>query len=114
MAKRPGAAVRGSTTGRPIMVLLDVLGERWTLRILWELRGTRLTFRALQERCDGVSPTVLNRRLKTLREMKLADHNDAGYGLTKMGAQLGMQIARMDRWSHKWAKELEAVQGEQN
>ena len=28
--------VRGSRTGRPIMVVLDVLGRRWALRVLWE------------------------------------------------------------------------------
>ena len=27
---RPGRAVRGSTTGRPIMAALDLLGRRWT------------------------------------------------------------------------------------
>ncbi|HEV7693887.1 MAG TPA: hypothetical protein VGO52_23840 [Hyphomonadaceae bacterium] len=31
--------VRGSRTGRPIMALLDLLGRRWTLRVIWELRG---------------------------------------------------------------------------
>jgi len=29
--------VRGSRSGRPIMALLDLLGRRWTLRIIWEL-----------------------------------------------------------------------------
>ena len=33
--KSPGQKVRGSQSGRPIMVLLDVLGQRWTLRVLW-------------------------------------------------------------------------------
>ena len=56
-------AVRGSKTGRPIMRLLDVLGKRWTLQVLWELRDERLTFRELRERCDDVSPTSLNHRL---------------------------------------------------
>ena len=42
--------MRGSSTGRPIMIVLDVLGRRGALRILWELRGDDpLTFRALQE-----------------------------------------------------------------
>ena len=42
-------AVRGSRTGRPIMALLDLLGRRWTLRIIWELREDRaLTSRALR------------------------------------------------------------------
>ena len=60
--------VRGSRTGRPIMVLLDLLGRRWTLRILWELRSGALTSRALRTACDEASPKVLNQRLKELRE----------------------------------------------
>jgi len=38
----PGRAVRGSRSGRPVMALLDLLdllGRRWTLRLLWELHG---------------------------------------------------------------------------
>ena len=35
----PGKPVRGSKTGRPIMALLDLLGRRWALRVLWELRN---------------------------------------------------------------------------
>ena len=61
-------AVRGSRTGRPIMVLLDLLGRRWTLRILWELREGALTSRALREACDDASPTVLQARLADLRQ----------------------------------------------
>ena len=53
-------AVRGSASGRPIMALLDLLGRRWALRVLWELREGPLQFRALQERCDGMSSSVLN------------------------------------------------------
>ena len=67
-ALKPKRAVRGSTTGRPIMVLLDLLGRRWTLRILWELREATLTSRALREACDDASPTVLQARLADLRQ----------------------------------------------
>ena len=38
---RPGRRVRGSRSGRPIMAALDLLGRRWALRILWELRDGR-------------------------------------------------------------------------
>ncbi len=61
-------SVRGSRTGRPIMTLLDLLGRRWSLRILWELRGEPLTSRALRTACDEASPTVLQARLTELRE----------------------------------------------
>ena len=42
---RPGVPVRGSTTGRPLMAALDLLGQRWTLRVIWELRADALGFR---------------------------------------------------------------------
>ena len=103
-----GQAARGSETGRPIMVLFDVLGQRWTLRILWELRDGRLTFRQLQDRCEKVSPTLLNKRLKELREMQLIDHEQGGYGFTDLGQELGKQLAGFSSWSNKWAKALES------
>ena len=112
MTAKPGQSVRGSTTGRPIMVLFDVLGQRWTLRILWELRQSRLTFRDLRTQCENVSPTVLNTRLKALRELGLVDHDEEGYGHTSMGSELAMQLGALDGWSHKWAKSLEASKRE--
>ncbi len=107
MAKKPGEAARGSRTGRPIMVLFDLLGERWTLRILWELRNERLTFRELQSRCADVSPTVLNRRLKSLREFGLVDHEAGGYGHTDMGRSLAAQLMRLNGWANDWAASLQ-------
>lgn len=106
MAKRPGKPARGTTSGRPIMVLLDVLGERWTLRILWELRDGPQTFRALRERCDAVSPTVLSRRLAALRELALVEHGAQGYGYTQAGAELSEKLADLAVWSEGWAKAL--------
>ena len=107
MAKtpRPGRPVRGSKTGRPIMALLDLLGQRWTLRVIWELRAGRLTFRALQEACDGMSPTVLNGRLKTLRDSGLVDQvGSEGYGLTPLGRELLDVFLPVVEWSKRWAR----------
>ncbi|HZP35615.1 MAG TPA: helix-turn-helix domain-containing protein [Methylomirabilota bacterium] len=101
---RPGRPVRGSRTGRPIMALLDLLGRRWTLRVVWELREGRLTFRALQEACGGVSPTVLNQRLRELRESGLVDaEGAAGYGLTPLGRELIRRTLPLVAWSTRWA-----------
>lgn len=103
---RPGSSARGSASGRPIMVLLDALGQRWTLRILWELQDDRLSFRSLQSRCDGVSPTVLNGRLKMLRGLGIVDHDAAGYGLTRSGRELGEHVLALDGWAKRWARDL--------
>ena len=89
------------------MRLLDILGRRWSLRILWELRDERLTFRELRERCDDVSPTSLNQRLKELREMQLVDHDDSGYGYTHWGRELGGQLMALNDWSQRWAQDLD-------
>jgi DNA-binding HxlR family transcriptional regulator len=99
----PGRPVRGSTTGRPLMALLDLLGRRWTLRILWELRdGAKPTFRELQQRCDGVSSSVLATRLRELDEADLADHAGDGYTLTEQGKSLFETLMRLDAWAADW------------
>jgi DNA-binding HxlR family transcriptional regulator len=91
------------------MVLLDVLGQRWTLRLLWELSHERATFRALRSRCDDVSPTVLNQRLKELRALGLVELGDSGYELTSMGMALAGKFASLDAWANEWAELLEKL-----
>ena len=109
---RPGRPVRGSRTGRPIMALMDLLGRRWALRVIWELRERRRTFRALQEACGGVSPTVLNARLRELRESGLLDSAGTdGYGLTARGRELIEQFLPLVAWSTKWAATLTRGRG---
>lgn len=90
------------------MVLLDALGERWTLRILWELRSGAHTFRGLAESTGGVSPTLLNKRLKRLRDLGLVTHDiGSGYALTKDGIELGELLIPLNRWAERWAKRFE-------
>jgi DNA-binding HxlR family transcriptional regulator len=96
---RPGKAVRGSRSGRPIMLVLDLLGRRWALRILWELRGEPLTFRALRRACDDLSPTVLNTRLGELRELSVVESTDRGYALTRSGRALVRALGPLHRWA---------------
>ncbi|MBI1237812.1 MAG: transcriptional regulator [Alphaproteobacteria bacterium] len=100
----PGAKVRGSESGRPIMAALDLLGRRWVLRIIWELRGGPLTFRALQDAAGEVSPSVLNARLKELRAAALIETGDAGYALTAAGRDLLTALGPLLSWSENWAK----------
>jgi DNA-binding HxlR family transcriptional regulator len=99
MTKR---AVRGSRTGRPIMALLDLLGRRWTLRILWELRENTLTSRALREACDDASPTVLQARLAELRQAGFVELAPAGYRLTETGKQLLGTLLPLHRFAERW------------
>lgn len=106
---KTGMPVRGSRTGRPIMALLDLLGRRWVLRILWELRETSLTFRELREHCDAMSPTVLNQRLRELRDADIVVLEEpSGYALSKQGRKLLEALMPLQRWSEQWQKKLAA------
>ncbi len=99
--------VRGSRTGRPIMALLDLLGRRWVLRIVWELRAEPKRFRELQD-AIGASPTTVNARLAGLREAKLVELDpDSGYRLTALGKELLRLFLPLYAWSEKWAKSLD-------
>ena len=98
----PGQPVRGSTTGRPIMALLDLLGRRWALRVIWELREGPLQFRALQERCAGMSSSVLNQRLRELRAAGILELSDGGYRLTDDGSALREAFGPLEAWAKRW------------
>lgn len=98
-----GKSVRGSRSGRPIMALLDLLGRRMALRVLWELRDGRLTFRALQAAAQ-TNPSVLNARLAELREAGFVDHGEEGYGLTATGQDLLLKFLPLHDWAESWAR----------
>jgi DNA-binding HxlR family transcriptional regulator len=100
----PGTPVPASRSGRPVMVLLDLLGRRWALRVLWELREGPVAFRALQERCDGMSSSVLNQRLSELRGAEILERDAQGYRLSKEGARLLESLAELNEWAERWAE----------
>jgi DNA-binding HxlR family transcriptional regulator len=86
------------------MALLDLLGRRWVLRVLWELRAPASTFRELQQRCDGMSSSVLAQRLAELRDAGIvANERDGGYALTPDGSTLLEVLVPLDRWAERWA-----------
>jgi len=88
------------------MALLDLLGRRWSLRIIWELREDRaLTSRALRTACDEASPTVLQARLSELREAGFVALGEAGgYALTPLGRELSENVMPLHRFAERWSK----------
>lgn len=104
-APLPGNPVRGSTTGRPVMALLDLLGRRMALRVLWELRDERRTFRGLIEAAE-TNPAVLNARLRELRTAGLIGHDGSGYALTQDGRSLLVLLLPIMCWSEDWGRRI--------
>ena len=106
-APLPGGPVRGSTTGRPVMAALDLMGRRGALRVLWELRDdAALTFRALAA-AAALPPGTLNARLAELRAAGVVA-TGSGYRLTPRGTALIAALAPLMDWSEAWALDLAA------
>jgi len=87
------------------MALLDLLGRRWALRILWELREGPSGFRALQARCDGMSPSVLSQRMGELVAAGIVQQgSEQEYALTKEGQGLLSALAPLNAWAARWGQ----------
>jgi DNA-binding HxlR family transcriptional regulator len=86
------------------MALFDLLGRRWTLRVLWELRAPVPTFRALQAQCHGMSSSVLSQRLAELDAAGIiTTRPSGGYALTPEGEVLLAALGPLDQWAKRWA-----------
>jgi DNA-binding HxlR family transcriptional regulator len=90
-----------------MLALLDLLGRRWALRILWELRVEPATFQALQIRCDSMSTSVLSQRLGELRDAQLIEKDQAGsYTLSEHGGRLLARLDGIDEWTQEWSRAI--------
>ncbi|MBY7788590.1 helix-turn-helix transcriptional regulator [Vibrio fluvialis] len=103
----PKKTVRGSSSGVAIMAAFDLLGTKWNMRILWELNSKPLNFRSLQNQCDGMSPSVLNNRIKQLSEARLIYTSDEGYKLTELGYSLMQTLDPLREWASAWEDALQ-------
>jgi DNA-binding HxlR family transcriptional regulator len=85
------------------MAVLDLLGRRWALRVLWELRDEPVpTFRELQQRCDMISSSVLSQRVRELREAGIVAAG--AFALTAEGRELLAALGPLEGWAQRWAR----------
>ena len=85
---------------------LELLGRRWALRVVWELRdGEPLSYGELRARCDGMSTSVLRDRLVELLDAGLvAQAGDGTYALTRMGTSLATAVQPLEPWARRWQR----------
>jgi len=90
------------------MALFDLIGRRWTLRVIWELEqaGQPLTFRRLRSACGDVSSSVLARRLHELTEALIVERTAAGYTLTAAGHALVTSLQPVLAWAREWSRAM--------
>jgi DNA-binding HxlR family transcriptional regulator len=92
------------------MAALDLLGRRWALRVLWELRSGPVGARLLLDRCEGLSSSVLYDRIRELAAAGLIEKDQHGeYRLTGLGRDLGAAIAPLDEWARRWAEDQHRI-----
>jgi DNA-binding HxlR family transcriptional regulator len=88
-------------SSHPIANLFDLLGRRWALRVLWELRDEPVPYRRLRERCDRVSSSVLATRLREFSAAGIVEQGDAGYALTASGRELLDHLRPLNDWAKR-------------
>lgn len=86
-------------TEKPISSVFDLLGRRWAMRIVWELRRDSVSFNELRER-TGVSPSVLTDRLAELSDALVVERDPTRrYRLTGRGRELARILYELNRWA---------------
>ena len=93
---------------RPIVQLIDLLGKKWVLRILWELNENPCSFRGLQSRCGDLSPTIINTRIKDLCAAQLISKSPGvGYMLTQQGDELVKLFYPINDFANRWSESID-------
>src|SRR6187402_2500350 len=108
-AARRAEALRAETAAT---AALNVLGQKWVLRIVRELGLRTQRFCELQDALGGANSATLSQRLKLLEDEGLIDRQAVSetppwveYSLTEKGADLRRAIAGIDRWADRWASQ---------
>ncbi|WP_051026856.1 winged helix-turn-helix transcriptional regulator [Nocardia higoensis] len=87
-----------------VLSTIDLLGQRWTLRIIWELEPGPLGFLQLRRSMGNCSSSMLSNRLQQLQEAGLVHkHGPKGaYELTVCGVRLSDALQPLWDWSDTW------------
>ena len=108
-AARRAEALRAETAAT---AALNVLGQKWVLRIIRALGDRTQRFCELQDALGGANSATLSQRLKLLEDEGLIDRHAVSetppwveYSLTEKGADLRRAIAGIDRWADRWVSQ---------
>lgn len=108
-ARDPGRPRQPSeqTAAQPMLATMELLGQRWILRALWELEPGPLGFLALRRRMGNCSSSMLSERLQQLQNAGMVEKRvDKSYELTESGIELGAALQQVWDWSERWSANL--------
>lgn len=94
----------------PVAKAMELLDERWTLLVVRELLMGSRHFNGLRRGVPRMSPALLSKRLRTLRQAGVVERRDHGgritYVLTDAGEELRPVVEALGRWGARWIPEL--------
>ena len=89
---------------------LNVLGQKWVMRIIRALGERTQRFCELQDALGGANSATLSQRLKLLEDEALIERREVSvvppwveYSLTSKGSELRDAISGIDRWAERWS-----------
>jgi DNA-binding HxlR family transcriptional regulator len=90
----------------PTRVVLDRIGDKWTVLVIGVLADGPLRFTELRRRVGGVAPKVLTQTLRAMERDGLVTRTvfaqvppRVDYALTELGVSLGGPIAVLTDWA---------------
>ncbi|MEV6136933.1 helix-turn-helix domain-containing protein [Nocardia sp. NPDC051990] len=94
---------RNDPAHAPMLATMELIGQRWILRVLWELEPGRLGFLELRRRMGNCSSSMLSTRLQYLQAAGvIAKNADKTYELTPAGHELTAALQPLWTWSERW------------
>jgi DNA-binding HxlR family transcriptional regulator len=88
---------------------LNVLGQKWVLRIVREVGDRTQRFCELQDALGGANSATLSQRLRLLEDEGLIDRRMISetppwveYSLTGKGSELRRAIGPIEAWAERW------------
>ncbi len=108
MAKTQHDTDRFARSPCPIACTLDILGDKWTLLVVRDLRSGKKTYTALQQSPEKIPSNILADRLKRLVEHGIIEKRAYQqhpvryeYALTDKGKALGKVLQAMVKWGEE-------------
>lgn len=90
---------------------IDLIGGKWTMKILWELLRDECRYADLRRRVTGISQKVLSSELSALVRSGLVEREvipttppQVTYRITAKGRSVDEVFAALHRWGHGHAK----------
>lgn len=94
--------------------ILDRIGDKWSISVIYELGGKTLRFTELRRAIDGISQRMLTSTLRALERDGIVERTvhpvvppRVDYRLTGLGLTLSETVCSLMRWAYDHADDID-------